>query len=238
MTSSALPRPSRFPWLVPAVLFVVILAALVAVVVLARQASQSDAPPQPDAFQVPSALPYRAFDVERSAAGALTLTSGGGRDTSSETVQVPAGTRVWFLEPATPEQLEPPLIMNVISIPNEVRNFTITLIAFAPFAGGAPTFDADFVPLADGFAGHETSRVTNERPVISGVLQTLAGRDGTFTQEAGEGTIYLDPGAPIRLLRAGTAEEIEPGHRVALHTDAAGGLDVSRGILVLTPDAE
>lgn len=236
MTEQALPPPARFPWLAPALIFTFVLAALVGVVLFAREAGEPDQPPQPGAFELPPGLPYAAFDVERAESGKLTLTSGNAREATTRDLELGAATRVWLLAPATPAELVPPMVVNVISIPNEVRNYTIKLIAAAP-APANVGFEGTFIPLADGFAGHEASRDAKERPVVSAILESFDGRKGVTKTAAGPGTLYVDPGAPIRVLRQGTAGDIQPGDRVALHLDSSGQPDPSRGVLVLTGGA-
>lgn len=235
MTESALPRPSRFPWLVPALIFVVVMAALVGVLVFARQAGKSDAPPPLDAFVPPAALPYRTYNVERAQDGKLSVTTGTGRDAASLDIDLPAGTRVWFLRPGTAADIEPGMLVNVIAIPNEVRNSTITMMAFARPSGAAP--DTALFALADGFFGYETSREGKDRAVVSAVLQSFDGRSGVTRTANGPGTLFVDEGAPIRLLGAGQPSEVQPGDRIAVHAGADGKPDVSQGVLVLTGGA-
>jgi hypothetical protein len=163
----------------------------------------------------------------------MRVVSGGGQQSTAIDVALGADARVWLLEPATLEDLQAPLVVNVIAIPNEVRNFSIHLLAFAP-ANGTEVLDAEFVPLADEFGGHEPSRDVRERPVVSGVVERFDGKIGYVETEAGQSTIEVDPGAPVRLLRAGTVGEVRPGDRVAFHRSADGSPDVSRGVLVLT----
>ncbi|MEO8538527.1 MAG: hypothetical protein ABI577_02215 [bacterium] len=233
MTESALPKPSRFPpWLLPVGLFVVLMVMLLAIVLLARQAGKSDVPPEPGAFVLPTTLDYTAYDVERSDNGALKLTTGAGQQSVTIDVQLGAA-HVWLLEPATVADVKPPMVVNVISIPNEVRNYTIKLLALAPAPANA-TFDGPFVPLADGFAGYETSRDTTERAVVSVILESFDGRNGVTQTSTGPGTLYIDADAPLRAIRQGTAADVHSGDRVALHLGADGKPDPSQGILVLT----
>ena len=217
----------------PAALVVVFVAAVAGVLLFARQAAESDAPPPAAAFVPPPGLGYVAFDVERNDGGVLRLVSGGGQQSTAIDVTPGGDVRVWLLEPATLEDLQALLVVNVIAIPNEVRNFSIHLLAFAP-ANGTEALDAEFVPLADGFGGHETSRDVRERPVVSGVVERFDGKIAIVKTEAGQATIEIDPGAPVRLLRGGMLGEVRPGDRVAFHRAADGSPDVSRGVLVLT----
>lgn len=236
MTESALPRPSRYPWLVPAALLLVLVAVLVAVILFARESGKSDAPGSVGEFQRPPALTYTAYDVERSESGLLKLTQGAGQQSITLDVQLTSAHRIWLLEPVAIADIKPPLVVNVVSIPNEVRNYTIKLLAFAPVPPSVG-FDAAFIPLADGFAGYEASRDVVERVVVSAVLETFDGRNGTTTTSTGPGTLYLDPGAPIRMLRSGAAADIKPGDRIAFHKGADGKPDPTQGVLVLTGGA-
>jgi hypothetical protein len=237
MTESALPRPARVPWLIPAVIFVVTLAALGGVILLAREAGKSDVPPQPAAFQPPSPLGYKAYDVERSDGGKLRLTRGSGQQAVSIDLQLDASTHIGLLQPVTPADLKPPLMVNVIAIPNEVRNYAIRLLAFAPVPERFD-FDGPFIPLADGFAGYEPSRDASERSVVSAILESFDGRNGVTRTSTGPGTIYIDPTAPVRMLKPGAPNDIKPGDRVAVHTDARDNPDPARGVLVLMAGAE
>ena len=232
MTEAALPRPSRFPWLIPAAIFVVVLAALIGVVLFAREAGKSDAPPQPGAFVAPSGIPYTAYDVESSQDGKLKVATGTGRDITSSEMNLPSTTRVWLMEPATAADLNPLLIVNAIGIANEVRNYTIKMMVFSK-PTGAISFENPFLSVADGFVGHETSRDTKERVVVSVLLESFDGRDGVTKTSTGAGTLYVDPDAPIRLIRLATPGDIQPGDRIALHHDAHGKPDSSLGVLVL-----
>lgn len=232
-SSAGVPRSPRLPWLAPALIAAVFVAAVAGVLAFARQAAESDAPPPAAEFVRPPGLAYIAFDVQRNDGGMLRLTTGGGQQSTASDVTLAADARVWLLEPATLADLQPPLVVNVIAIPNEVRNFTIHLLAFAP-ATGSEVLDAEFVPLADGFAGHETSREVRERPVLSGVVERFDGNIGYVKTEAGPATIEIDAGAPVRLLRRGTVADIQPGDRVAFHRAADGSPDAGRGVLVLT----
>ncbi len=236
MTESAIPRPSRYPWLVPAALVLALSAILVSVVLFARESGKSDAPPAVGEFQHPPALGYLAYDVERAENGAIKLTTGAAQQTVSIDLQLNASHRVWLLEPVAIADLKAPLIVNVISIPNEVRNYTIKLLAFAAVPPSI-NLDGPFIPIADGFAGYEPSREITERAVVSAILETFDGRNGVTNTSTGPGTIYIDPGAPVRLLRSGSPSDIKPGDRVAFHTGAGGKPDPSQGVLVLTGGA-
>lgn len=238
MTESVLPKPSRFPpWALPAGLAVLLLAMLLGVVLFAREAGKTDVPPEPGAFQQPPGLGYAAFDVQQSANGALTLTAGTGSQATTTTVTLGASDRIWLLQEAAIADVKPPMVVNVVAIQNEVRNYTIHLLAFGPVPAGV-NFDEAFIPLADGFAGYETSRDTGERVVVSAVLESFDGRNGVTKTSTGAGTLYLDPGSPIRMIKQGSAVDIKPGDRVAFHTGSDGTPDPSKGVLVLTGAAQ
>lgn len=230
-----MPRSPRAPWLLPAGLALMVVVGLVAVLIFANQAAEPDVPPPAAAFVPPAELPYQAFDVERNADGVLRLSSGGGAPAVD--VPVTANTRVWLLEPTALTSLEPPMVVNVIAVPNEVRNFAIRLLAFGPSGEGGTTNGEEFIPLADAFGGHEVSADAAERTVLSGVVRSIDGNIlNVLLNGGGSSTIELEPGAPLRAIRPGQTSEITPGDRVALHKDAAGNPDPSQGILVLTTE--
>jgi hypothetical protein len=238
MAESMAPKAQRMqPWLVPGALFAALLAALLGIVLLAREAGKSDAPPEPAAFQPPPPLKYIAYDVEQSSGGKLKLTTGSAKQTTSIEMQLDSTTRIWLLEPTTVEALQPPLVVNVVSIPNEVRNYTIRMLAFAP-APETVDFSGAFIPLADNFAGYEPSRDATERVVVSAILESFDGRNGVTRTSTGPGTLYIDPGAPIRLLRKGSPEDVAPGDRIAFHLGADGKPDLSHGALVLRGEVQ
>jgi|GEM_PF-1047700 len=232
MAEQALPRPARFSWLLPVALFAVVLAALAGVVVFARQSSESDAPPQPPAFVAPELHTYTAFDVESNDGGTLKVSSGSGQTASSSELDLPPGTRVWIMEPATAANLAPPMLVNVIGIPNEVRNYTIRMMVAAE-PEGTPNFEEPFIALVDGFYGYEASRDGRERLVLSVLLESFDGRNGVTKTANGPGTLYVDEGAPLRVLRPARPEDIEPGDRVAVRHGASGQPDTGLGVLVL-----
>lgn len=210
-----------------------VVVGLVAVLIFANQAAEPDVPPPAGAFVPPAELPYQAFDVERNADGVLRLSSGGGA--TAIDVPVSADTSVWLLEPAELADIEAPVVVNVIAIPNEVRNFAIRLLAFGPPGEGGQIDGGEFIALAGDFAGHEVSADAAERTVLSGVVRSIDGNVLTvLLNNGGNSTIEIEGGAPIRVIREGSSAEIQPGYRVALHRDAAGIVDPSRGILVLT----
>ncbi len=234
MAESVLPKPSRFPpWALPAGLAVVLLAMLLGIVIFAREAGKTDVPPEPGAFQQPPAPGYAAFDVQQSAGGVLTLTSGTGSQAATTTVTLGPSDRIWLLQQAAISDVKPPMVVNVVAIQNEVRNYTIHLLAFGPVPSQV-NFDGPFIPLQDGFTGYETSRDTTERVVVSAVLESFDGRNGVTKTSTGPGTLYLDPGAPIRIINQGSPADIQPGDRVAFHTTADGKPDPSQSVLVLT----
>jgi hypothetical protein len=238
MTASPaeVPRSPKAPWLLPLVLVLVVVAALAGVLLFANRAAEPDVPPPVGAFVPPPSLPYRAYDVElRSADGMLRLSAGGGAPAIE--VPVPSSAEIWILGPGTLEDVVPPVVLNVIAVPNEVRNFAIRTLAFGPPGEGGAVGDGEFIPLASGFAGHEASGDQAERTVISGIVRSLEGNSLSLLMNGGRNsTLEVDEGAPVRVLRAGSIQEIAPGDRVALHLDAAGQPDASRGILVLPGD--
>jgi len=223
---------SRPRWLLPAGLVVVFVAALAGVVLFARDAAEPDAPPAPGAFTVPPGPSWVSYDVERAEGGSLRLVTGSGQQSNALDLAIGPDTPAWILEPASLAELRTPLVVNVIGIPNEVRNFTIRLLAFAPGTGGED-LAGEFVPLRGGFAGHEVSEDARERPVVSGVVERFSGNTGYVRTQAGTLTIELGDGAPVRLLREARASDIRAGDRVALFLGPDGRPDLSLGVLVL-----
>ena len=103
----------------PRVAFVITVAALLGVLILAQKAGQTEQPPEPSAFVPPEGPTYLAFDVEAVSGGKVRLASGSGLETDATEVEFPAGTRIWRMEPATAAELTPPLVVNAVSVPND-----------------------------------------------------------------------------------------------------------------------
>lgn len=218
-------------WLLPLGLAVMVIAGLATVLVLANQAAEPDAPPAAPAFSPPEPLPYVAYDVERNQAGTLRLSGGPG---GAIELNVAAGTDIWLLEPATLADLEAPMVVNVIAIPNEVRNFAIRSVVFGPSGDGGSITGDEFMPVASDFAGHEASAEPAEKPVMSGIVRSIQGNVLNVLQNGGSNaTIEIDGSAPLRIVTPVGVEAIRPGYRVAFHLDAAGNPDPARGVLVL-----
>lgn len=213
-------------------LFVITVAAFLGVLFLARQAGQSEQPPAPSTFVPPEGPAYLAFDVEAVSGGKIRLASGSGGETDATEVEFPAGTRIWRMEPATAAELTPPLVVNAVSVPNEVRNYSLRMMVFAP-PQAAVSFDSPYLALADGFFGAETSRDDKETVVSSALLESFDGRNGVTKTATGPGTLFVDDGAPVWIVRPIEAAEIQPGDRIAMHKGSDDAADPSQGVLVL-----
>lgn len=217
-------------WLLPLGLAVMVVAGLATVLVLANQAAEPDVPPAAPAFSPPPPLPYAAYDVERNEGGVLRLSGGPG---GAFDVAMGGGTEVWLLEPVALADLEAPMVVNVIAIPNEVRNFAIKSVVFGPAGDGGTVNDQEFIPVAAGFAGHEASGDAAEKPVLSGVVRGIEGNVLNVLQNGGGfATIEIDEGSPLLMVTQGDVADIRPGYRVAFHLDANGNPDPGQGVLV------
>ena len=229
---------SRLPqWLLPLLLGVVLVGLLVTVVVLARRASEPDAPPEPAAFAAPAAATaVLVFDVEAADAGRLRLSGGeGAARQSGVDLVLPPSAAADLLEPAAAADLKAGDWLTVAGIPNEVKNFSIR--ALVVLAGtGAPGPDG-FVRSPGGFTGGEASRDARERPVLGGVIERVDGSNVALKTTAGPVTVTLTASAPLRRLRTATAQEIRAGDRIALWATRDGQPDTGRGVLVLVGGA-
>jgi len=214
------------------VLFVITVAALLGVLILAQKAGQTEQPPEPSAFVPPEGPTYLAFDVEAVSGGKVRLASGSGSETDATEVEFPAGTRIWRMEPATAAELTPPLVVNAVSVPNEVRNYSLRMMVFAPVQDTV-SFDSPYLALADGFFGAETSRDEKEKVVSSALLESFDGRDGVTKTATGPGTLFVGDGAPVWIVRPIEAAQIQPGDRIAMHKGNDDAPDPSQGVLVL-----
>jgi hypothetical protein len=228
------PSRGRLPqWFVPVGLLLVFVALVATILFLAQRASQPDAPPKPGPFQGPVPVePVAPFDVETANAGALGLQSGA----SAQAVQVTLAPSipVEFLEPAAPSTIVPGEVVTVIGIPNEVKSFSIRLVVVFP--PDAP-FDGDGIARSpSGFAGHESERDQDERPILSGTVASISGKTLTLFTPSGPMTLDLEATAPLRRLETGTGMDVQPADRLAVHT-VDGQLEWSRGVLVLVQGA-
>jgi hypothetical protein len=212
------------PWMAPAVLALVVFAALIAVLVLARRAAAPDVPPEPPAFQTPApARPVVALDVLQVGGGRLAVSDG------SRDVALSPNVRVEVLRPETAAGVRPGDWLAVIGVANEVRNFSIRSLVLIEGGGAA---DAEGVLRSPaGFAGHEAARDQAERPLLGGVVEWVEGQQLVLRGPTGPVTVDLSPNAPLRRLVAVRPDEIREGDRIAY---AAGTtLGAATGVLVL-----
>jgi hypothetical protein len=226
------------PWLIPVVLGVALASAVVFVIVLAQRASNPDAPPEPGPFVAPTPAERTAvFDVEGIDGGTLTV-SGGAADGRKSGVELnlPPDGRADVIETATASDIKPGDWITVIGVPNEVKNFSIRSLLVLPM--GSAVGPDQIARSRGGFTGAEVSRDQKERPILSGVVESIEGNTITLRTNTGAMTITLTPTAPLRLMRVGGVQEIRAGDRVALHTDANGQPDTRLTALVLAGGAK
>lgn len=197
------------PWLAPAVLALAVLAALLAVLLLARRSAAPDVPPEPTAFRPPApARPVTVLDVVQESGGRLALSDG------SRDVTLNQADRIELLRPETPAQIRPGDWLAVIGVPNEVRTFAIRSLVLIE-GGGAP--DAEGVVRSPaGFAGHEAARDQAERPVLGGVVERVEGNRVTLRGPTGPVTVDLTPAAPLRRLVPAQPGDVREGDRIAV----------------------
>jgi hypothetical protein len=195
-------------WLAPTVLALAVVAALAAVLLLARRAAAPDVPPEPAPFQAPEpARPMSALDVIQASDGRLALSDG------SRDVAFRPDARIEVLQPATATQIRPGAWLAVIGVPNEVRNFAVRSLVIID-AAAAPDGEG-VVRSPAGFAGHEAARDQAERPIVGGVVERVDGQRVTLGGPTGPITVDLTPAAPLRRLVQGQAGDIHEGDRIA-----------------------
>ena len=222
---TAVPARRSLPaWLAPALLLAAIALAFAAVILLARRAAAPDVPPEPPALRPPApARPATALDVQQAASGRLTL-SDGTRDTP-----LAPGARVEVLRPATTADVRPGDWLEVIGIPNEVRNFSIRSMVL--LAGPGQPDAEGVVRSPGGFAGHEAARDQTERPLLGGVVESVEGARAVLRGPSGPITVTFTPQAPLRRLVEARAEDVHEGDRIAfVGTERVGE---ARAVLVL-----
>jgi hypothetical protein len=237
-TTPTIDAGPRLPqWLLPLLLGFALVGVLVAVVVLARRASEPDAPPEPPTFTVPApASPVVVFDVEAADGGRLRVSGGDstGRQSGVDLVLDPSAT-VDLVEPVAAADLKAGDWLTVAGIPNEVKNFSIRALVVLP-GPGAPGADG-IARSPGGFSGGEASRDGRERPVFGGVIERVEGGTVVLKTAAGQVTVTTTALAPLRRLRTATAQEIHAGDRIALWATRDGQPDTGRGVLVLVGGA-
>jgi hypothetical protein len=195
-------------WLAPVALALAVLAALIAVLLLARRSAAPDVPPEPPAFQTPAtARPVLVLDVLQSGGGRLALSDG------SRDVALNPAARVEVLQPETAAGVRPGEWLAVIGVANEVRNFSIRSLVLIE---GAGVVDNEGVMRSTaGFAGHEAARDQTEQPLLGGVVERVEGQRLVLRGPTGPVTVELSPSAPLRRLVSGRPEDIREGDRIA-----------------------
>jgi len=221
---------------VPVALAILLLLALVAIVVLARRASQPDAPAEPGAFAFAATQHTAAWNVER--VDGLTLTVSGGPQGTFD-LAIPPSTPIEVLEPMAPSEIASGAWLTVVGVPNEVKNFAIRLLVIVVTPGASG--DDGLRLSASGFAGHETARDKKEAALLGGVVDSVGASQVTVRTANGTVDVSLAQGAPLRRLRAvGPASDgypVRSGDRVAVHLNSDGTPNVGAGILVFTGGA-
>jgi len=217
----------------PVALAVLLLLALGAIVVLARRASESDAPAEAGAFAFAATQHTAAWNVERVEGATLTV-SGGPQGTFD--LALPPATPIEVLEPMAPSEIAPGASLTVVGVPNEVKNFAIRLLVIIPSATEAG--DGGVARSPAGFAGHEAARDQKEAPLMGGVVESVVAGQVTVRAPAGMVDVSLTGGAPVsRLHSAPEGYPIRSGDRIAVHLNPDGSPNLAAGILVSTGGA-
>jgi len=203
------------PWLVPAGLAALLVAALVLVVVLASKAAQPDTPPALKEFGAPvGEHPFVAYDVERFAGGALVVSGGvGANKKESAQITPPASVRVEVLELVQPPAYRAGDWITIIGVPNQVKSFAIRAVVLLA-TPGAPDRDG-IARTPAGFAGSEAERDSRERPILGGTVDRTEGSTVTLKTSSGPIAVELGATAPFRRSRPGTMDDIREGDRIA-----------------------
>jgi hypothetical protein len=212
-------------FVLPATLALVVVASLVGVVAVARQAGEGGAPAPAGPMAMPQGPGHAAFTVKRAEGDRIAVSGG----TGAEELRIPAGAPAWRLEPATPAVFEAGRPVVVVGVPNEVRNLTIRAIV----VGGEPAVGGTVAEgVAGPFSGHEVFGEPTALPVISGVVARVEGDRVVLTTAAGEVTVWVTGDAPLLLARRADPAEVTPGDRVAVLLDASAAPDLARGMLL------
>lgn len=221
-------RRLRAYWL-PAALAGGVFAVLLGIVILSQRTGDDGAPPQPPAFTGLPSSPLTVMDVKQRASDVLTLTGPGGEVSFA----IPDGASIERLRAVEASDIAVGDTINVVGIPNEVLSFSIHFVFV--MANPAETVDSA-ARSTGGFAGHEATLDPADRPIISGVVESVA-EDGnlvTFRGPGGPATLRLNEAEPARLYRLERvdASSIVEGDRIA----AAFGSAVVSALLVMPGD--
>ena len=217
---------SRTPgWLLPAVVIVVIMAALVTVILLAQRASGTDAPPRPAAFVAPSPLmPFARYSVSAASGGRLTLVRDapkGSPAVAAIEVDLAPLIQVERLTPIGSGDVRVGDTVTVSGVPNAVRNFSVRRVVVQARPGSSDT--DGFARSPGGFIGDETQADPIERTIIGGTVISIAGNVLSLQGSSGVLTLALANSAPLFRLEASTPSAIREGDRLASRPFAAGG---------------
>lgn len=221
MTGAAQPqgldtRTNR-QWLVPFAGLVLLVVALAAVILLAREGGKTGAPPRRGPFERPSTEQSTAvYTVQQVSDGKIRFALADGAPAPD--VAVPSGAKVELLRPATTADIHPGEWVTVFGVTNEVLNFAIRFVVAIP--GGTP--DADGVARSPGgFAGHEANAQPEEAPLVSGRVVSVSGSVLVLEGPTGQMTVEAGESAPLFRLTEGAVSDIREGDRVAF--PASGG---------------
>ncbi|MBI2765116.1 MAG: hypothetical protein HYX53_04300 [Chloroflexi bacterium] len=223
------PSPSRIPWwqapwLLPLVGFVAVIATLASVILISQRIGANDQPPAAPPLNFPATGPnVTRYTVKQVAGATISISEDvatGKPPPAPRDLLLGPGTAIDVLRPIKAAEIQPGQWVQVIGIPNEVRNFSIHAIVLFP-AGAAP--DAERVARSpNGFAGHEASNDAADRPIIGGTVTSIAGTTLEFAGPGGPVTIQLTDVSPLYRLGTGQVGDILEGDRVAVPPSASG----------------
>lgn len=221
------PRASR-QWLVPLAGIVLLVAALAAVVLLARASGDSGAPPPAGPFERPAREDrFAVYTVLQVADGQVRFALADGAPAPD--VAVPSGARVQLLRPADAGQVQPGDWVTVVGVTNEVLNFAIRFVVAVP--GGTPDA-AGIARSMGGFVGHEANAEPAEAPITSGRVVSISGSTIVMDGPTGTMTIETSGDAPLFRMVEGTASDIREGDRVAFPAVGGKADPAASGVLV------
>lgn len=232
MTGAAQPqdldtRPNR-QWLVPSAGLVLLVIALAAVIILAREGGKSGAPPRSGPFERPATEQSTAvYTVQQVSDGQIRFALADGAPAPD--VAVPPGAKVELLRPATPADIQPGEWVTVFGVTNEVLNFAIRFVVAIPGA----TADPDGVARSPGgFAGHEANAQPEESPLVSGRVVSVSGSSLVLEGPTGQMTVEAGESAPLFRLTEGAIADIREGDRVAFPASDGKADPVAAAVLV------
>lgn len=207
--------------LIAAVAALVLFAGLLAAVVLAsRQSGSTDAPPLAPPFEGFAEQPFERFSVRSVEGTRAVLIADPKPGQSTDTVReldLPTAS-IEILRPVKPSDIQVGDSLTVVAVQNEVQNFSIRSIVIQR-AGSEITDGVARSPL--GFLGYEAGDDLAERPVLGGIVRSIA--DGTVVLDRGAEpvTLTLTPLAVLYQLDTGAPGDLGSGDRIAM-LDGAG----------------